>query len=96
MALSSASSKNKTKTALKKFISKKSFSFISGNGTFLYFLKNVSLIFPEMEFSSLKNKKFEEGTSELEKIKKPTLKKILIFREMELFSPKLKNLLYFF
>ena len=65
--------------------SKESFSYISGNGnpekilyisgnrTFLYFRK--ILIFQEVTF----------GTR---KIKKTILKKVLIFREMELSSPK--------
>ena len=44
------------------------------------------LIFREMSVSSL---------SELEKLKEPTLKKILIFREMDLSSSRLKKLLMF-
>ena len=37
---------------------------------------------------------FRKGLSELERQKEPTLKKFLIFREMELSSSKLKKLLY--
>ena len=48
-----------------------------------------------MEFSSPKIKKIQEGTFRARKIKN-TLKKFLIFWGMELFSPKLKELLYFF
>ena len=36
-------------------------------GTFLYFLKKIFLIFLEMKLSSLKNKKVQEGTSKLKK-----------------------------
>ena len=39
------------------FLKKKRFSYISANGTFLYFLKKVFLICLEMELSSHKNKK---------------------------------------
>ena len=53
-----------------KYFFIKGFSHISGNGNFLYFIKKVFLIFPEMELSSLKNKKFQEGTTELEKKQK--------------------------
>ena len=38
---------------------------------------------------------FRRGLSELEKLKKPTLKKFLIFREMELSVPCLKNSYFF-
>ena len=69
--------------------SKNNFSYILGNGTFLYFVKEVFLIFPEVELSSLKNKKFQERTSELEKIKTLTFKKLLIFWEMERSKSKL-------
>ena len=64
--LSSKNKKNRPEKIYYIFF-KKSFSYISGNGTFSYFLKKVFLIFPEMELSSLKNKKFQEGLSELEK-----------------------------
>ena len=37
---------------------------------------------------------FQEGTFQARKIKQLTLKKILIFWEIELFSNKLKKLLY--
>ena len=49
-----------------------------------------------MELFSPKNKNFHEGTFRAGKIKKNTLKKFLIFQEMELSSLKLKKLLYFF
>ena len=76
-ALLSPSSKNKKKTPWKNLSSflKKCFSYISGNRTFLYSVKKASLIFPKMELSSLKHKKFQGGTSELEKIKKAHLEK---------------------
>ena len=46
---------------------------------------------------SLKNfLHFRRELSKLEKLKKPTQKKILIFQERELSSTKLKKLLYFF
>ena len=63
-----------------------------GNGTFLYFVKEVFLIFPEVELSSLQNKKIQERTSELEKIKTLTLKKLLIFCEMERSSSEIQTL----
>ena len=50
---------------------KESFTYISGNGTFLYFLK-VFLTFLEMKLSSLKNKKFQERTFPTRKNKKNT------------------------
>ena len=52
-----------------------------------------------MELSGPKLKNFlyfRREVFDLEKLKKPTLKKFLIFQEMELSSPKLKKLLYFF
>ena len=56
------SSKNKKPHSeeISYIFSKKSFSYVSGNGTFLYFLKEAFVIFPEMEFSILKNKNFQE------------------------------------
>ena len=51
--------------------------YISGKGTFLYFGKRFI---------------FQEVISKREKFKKSTLKKSLIFRQMELSSPKLKKL----
>ena len=42
------------------------------------------------------NKKFQEGTFRAQEIEKKTLKKFLIFWEMELASPKLKKLFIFF
>ena len=58
--------------------------------------KDVFLIFQEKELSSLKNKKFQKGFFQARKVKKPTLKNFLIFREMELFCSQTKKLLYFF
>ena len=46
-----------------------------------------------MELSSLKNKKFKEGTFQAQK--KTVPEKFLIFREMELSSLNFKNFLYF-
>ena len=72
--------------------SQKSFSHISGNGTSLYFLrKKLFFYFFEWNFlaSSLKN--FKRKLSKLKKVKKNNLKKFLTFREMELYSPILKN-----
>ena len=57
--------------------------------------KKISLYIAKWNFSK-KLLTFQEGTFRAQKIKKPTQKKFLIFREMELFSPKLKKLLYFF
>ena len=71
-------------------VSKKSFSFIVGNETSLYFLKNVFLVLMEMELSSLKNKKFHEVTFRA----KPALKRFIIFCEMELSSRKMKNAVF--
>ena len=82
-ALLSQSLKNK-----KKPCSEKIFYYL------LIFSKKVFLIFPEMELSSRKNKKFQEGIFRSGKIKEPPLKKLLIFRETELSSPKLKNLYF--
>ena len=42
------------------------------------------------------NKKFQEGTFRAQEIEKKTLKKFLIFWEMELASPKFKKLFIFF
>ena len=44
-----------------------------------------------MELSSFKNKNFQEVTFRARKIKIRTLKKCLIFREMEPFSSKIKK-----
>ena len=49
-------------------------------------------MFPEMELSSPKNKKFQEKTFRAQKIKKPALKNIFIFWEMEQ-VPSLKDFL---
>ena len=38
---------------------------------------------------------FQEETCRVQKIKKPTVKNIFVFRAMGLSSPKLKKLLYF-
>ena len=82
------------KNALKKFLYllNKSFSYIFGNGTFLY---STFLIFLEMKVSSLKNQKFQEVTFQAQKLKKSNSEKFLVIREMELSSPKYKKLLYF-
>ena len=53
-------------------------------------------MFWEIELSRPKFKKFQEGTFHARKTKKPTLKKFLIFQEMELFCPKLKKFRIFF
>ena len=58
---------------------------------FYIFSKKIFLMFWQMKLSSPKIKKFWKGLSELKKLKKATLKKFLIFRDMELFSFKLKN-----
>ena len=66
-------------------VSKESFSYTLGNGSppkIFMFRKRYFLIFHEKELS------------ELEK-KKPTLKKCLRFREIELSSSKLKKILIF-
>ena len=52
-------------------------------------------IFSKTELCSLKNKKVQEETFRVRKIKIPALKKFLTFWEMELSSLKLKRLLYF-
>ena len=44
-----------------------------------------------MELSSPKIKKFQEGTFRARQIKKTTLKKFLIIREMELSSPRFRK-----
>ena len=54
--------------------------------SFLYVLKTVFVIFPKMEHSSLKNKKFLEVTFRAQKIKAPILKKLHIFRRNETFE----------
>ena len=59
---------------------------------FLYFRKQNFLTLPEMELSSLKNKKNSGRNFRAQKI--TTLKKFLIFHEMELSSPRLKTFLY--
>ena len=53
-------------------------SYISRNGTF----------YPYIYFT------FQELTFRARKIKSPTLKKFIIFQEMKLSSPKLKNLYF--
>ena len=47
-----------------------------------------------MELPSSKNKNFKKGTFRARKLKKTPLKKLLIFWEMELCSPKLKKTSY--
>ena len=47
-----------------------------------------------MELPSSKNKNFKKGTFRARKLKKTPLKKLLIFWEMELSSPKLKKTSY--
>ena len=72
-ALLSPSSKKTRRPALKTFLifsQKKRFSYTLENRTFLYFLKKIFLIFPEMELSSLKNKKFQEVTFRIQKVKR--------------------------
>ena len=54
--------------------------------SFLNVLKTVFVIFPKMEHSSLKNKKFLEVTFRAQKIKAPILKKLHIFRRNETFE----------
>ena len=54
--------------------------------SFLYVLRKVFVIFPKMEHSSLKNKKFLEVTFRAQKIKAPILKKLHIFRRNETFE----------
>ena len=49
-----------------------------------------------MELFIPKTKEIQEGTSQVQKIKKPTLKEFLIFQEMAFSSPKLTKLLIFF
>ena len=71
---------------------KKSFCYIWENGAFLFFLKKTFLIFQEIKLSNLNKKKFQELTFQDRKMKKTTtLKKLLIFRKMELSSPKKLN-----
>ena len=122
----SFSQKNFLNFFLKKTRSEKSFSYISGNGTFLYFLKRKLFlyfrkwifsifretetpkkilifrktetpkkffIFQETELSHISGngnpKKlliFQEVTFRARKVKKPTLKKLVISQEMENFS----------
>ena len=57
--------------------------------------KEVFLIFWERQLFK-KFLIFQAGTFKAQKIKKSTLKKFLIFCQMELSSPKLKKILYFF
>ena len=52
------------------YFPEKCFSCILENGTFLYFLKKVFLIFPGMELFSLKCKKFQEVTFRAQKMEK--------------------------
>ena len=57
--------------------------------------KKAFLMFWEMELS--KKTSYISGKNFLSlQIKGPTLKKFLVFHEMEISSPKLKKLLYFF
>ena len=57
--------------------------------------KKLFLLFQELELYSPMIKKFPEGTFRAKKIKKPTQKKFLILREIELSSSKLKELYTF-
>ena len=62
----------------------------------LYYLTKKSfLYFQKFNFLALKTKKFRRAFFQLETLKKPSLKKVLVFKEMEIFSHKLKNFLYF-
>ena len=57
--------------------------------------KKRFLYFGKRNFSKNNILYFRKELSELKKFKKPTLKKFLMFREMQLSSPKLKKLLIF-
>ena len=74
----------------------KSFSYILGNGTFLYCFKKAFLIVPEVEFSNLISPLYlRKLLSKIKKEKKSTTKKFLIFQKMEICSSKVKKILIF-
>ena len=60
--------------------------------------KKIFLIFQETELFYISGSRdpklsliFQEVTFQAQKVKQPTLEDFLIFREMELFSPKIKT-----
>ena len=74
----------------------KSFSYILGNGTFLYCFKKAFLIVPEVEFSNLMSPLYlRKLLSKIKKEKKSTTKNFLIFQQMEICSSKIKKILIF-
>ena len=74
----------------------KSFSYILGNGIFLYCFKKAFLIVPEVEFSNLISTLYlRKLLSKIKKEKKSTTKNFLIFQEMEICSSKVKKILIF-
>ena len=87
-------SKNKNKQTNKKRL-KNFLYFLKNKNLLSYFGKQNFLIFPKIELSRWKTKKFQEGTFQVQKVKNPTLKEFLIFWEIEFSSPKLKKLLIF-
>ena len=62
--------------------------------SYIFSKAKVFLIFWETELSSPKIKKFQEGTFRAQKIKKPNLKKFLIFCEIEHSCRNLKKVFY--
>ena len=69
---------------------KKAFLIFRETGTFLYFIKKVFLIPWETEIPKIAGSNFPNREN-----KENTLKKLLIFRKVELFSPKLNKPIIF-
>ena len=81
---------SKIKSTLRKFLTLQETSYIFSRESFTYILGNKS---PENIPYILGNGPFlfQEVTFEARKIKNPTLKKLLIFLKIELYSPKKLN-----
>ena len=61
----------------------------------IFYQKQFFLYFEKWNFLAprfLPRRRFQEGTSKIKKLKKPILKKFLIFGKMTLSSPKFKKL----
>ena len=91
-ALLSQNSKNKKNLLWKNILNflKKAFLIFRETGTSLYFLKKVFLISRETEIPYISGSNFPNREN-----KENTLKKLLIFRKVELFSPKLNKPIIF-
>ena len=76
------------------FLKIKTFLYF-GNWKFLALRLKKFLYFGKRNFRAPRLKKLQRETFRDQKVKKSTLKKFLILREMDLPDPSLKNVLYF-